>query len=65
MGNFFENRGKSETGGENASWPQRGWTPLRAGKGKEKDRPLPTKFEHPQLKFLVAPLVCTVHKWPA
>jgi len=24
---IFENRGKSETGG-NASWPQGGWTPL-------------------------------------
>ena len=29
----------------------------RAGKGKEKDRPLLKKFEHPQLKFLVAPLL--------
>ena len=26
--NFFENRGKSETEGENASWYQGGWTPL-------------------------------------
>jgi len=29
---FFENRGaKSETGGESASWSQRGWTPLTSG----------------------------------
>jgi len=26
--NFFENMGKSETGGDNAPWPQGGWTPL-------------------------------------
>jgi len=28
---FFENRGKSETGG-NASWSQGGWTPLFSAK---------------------------------
>jgi len=26
--NFFENRGDIWNRGENASWPQRGWTPL-------------------------------------
>ena len=28
MGHFFENRGGNLKQGENASWPQGGWTPL-------------------------------------
>ena len=45
---FFENRGKSETG-RNASWSQRGWTPLLTPKDQDKDKVLTPKDQDKDL----------------